>query len=46
MGLFTGMSVISVFEFLYWVFRPTPENRKKKKIRHTDSITPTTSRDI
>ena len=44
MGLFTGMSVISVFEFIYWMFRPTPENRKKQKekIRHTDSVKPTT----
>ena len=23
MGLFTGMSVISIFEFLYWMFRPS-----------------------
>ena len=31
MGLFTGMSVISIFEFIFWMLRPSQASRSKDK---------------
>ena len=35
MGLFTGMSIISVCEIIFWIFRPSP----KQKVHTTKAET-------